>query len=795
MAKTRASSKPETFISSKPKGWKTPFPSVGEVVRSIANVLETKGNSPKDFDRLARGEFFDHEVIGRLWEDVFNIKNELQFGKIEEILNKTRENLLKEYIRIVREGIPYGCSREQVLNCLVKRIAYIAYYSIKSIMGEMNGLLHDFIVSDTDNPISMAFKWKYQDEWENFRDKLPKQEKENIYRWMRGEQVPDMGKLFYVVQKFCDDLDMEVDGIYKVFFCAKIIYNLKQYPKVSSELCNLSNRRIITLDNYEPFGKMLSDSLKNEPHAEKRTECFSEYAETSSKIQVKLCNETHSADDKDDLSEQLEKLEKTTSDLQDIYVHWWYTQRLRAYWYVLSGNWKKAMDCYEEIIDVIFYVGGDNKFLRGIFNEIAVLAAIRNNRPLMKRIKQKGVFFGLFAEPFTDSRNSQYSVANDESRSGDFIIEDSEAKLWASKFYDIFRKELFFIPEKELPPLIDNPLMLHYIEGEMPQEADARNKDKIIELQGIRWPQLVWFAIQYKTEEVEKLLNAGADVNKLSSSGESALLIAVRNMNRTILPGPAERDIRMFEILSGYPHKKETLEAITNKKHLSVLGSAVETGNPDIVKKVLEMMKEVKAKVDIKYHGESGKFHATPLYVAVSLFIERDQDRMLKYDDWDGDYAEFIRRTYSTSAEITTEQTLQKHLQMSARPLVRQVKEHMVDIYREIYLEQYKTENLLKIIGLLLAAGSNPNEPHSTPDKRLRAYTPLMLAAEFDLVDAFDVLVKAGGDVNKWCEHIDGITGELEKRDCWKIALRCKSHKILQYLEKNCKGDGKLIIL
>jgi hypothetical protein len=119
----------------------------------------------------------------------------------------------------------------------------------------------------------------------------------------------------------------------------------------------------------------------------------------------------------------------------------------------------------------------------------------------------------------------------------------------------------------------------------------------------------------------------------------------------------------------------------------------------------------------------------------------------------------------------------------------------MVGMNKEICLEQYKKENLLEIIKLLLDAKCNPNEPHAWPNGGLRGYTPLMFAAEFDLADVFDLLVKAGGDVDKRCEYTNSITGKFKTPNCWHIAYDWNSSKVLRYLEKNCKGNGKLLIL
>jgi len=779
------------FISSKPENWETPFPIIGEVIRAIANVMETKSNSPNDIDKLARGDIFDYDIVDRLWEEAFNLPLELKFGKIKEVINDIRENLLKEYIGILREGISCGYSRENIMECLNKKIAHIVYYSIDCILEGQDELLHDFVVSD--NPIHIAFKHKYYENWEKFRKTPPTKAQQdigykkiidNVYRWMEENQNPKMDNLLDVIKAFCDEHEKEKarDNIYKVFFCAKIIYNIKlQYPQISHEFQNIDNGKDTT--DYEPLERTLYYSCKDKEKllTQKNINRFGEYNTLYKQTKNELYRKSHRNTDKEKLGAGLEKLEKITKNLQDLRVCWWNTQGLRAYWYVLSGEWEQAKECYEEIIDILFYTGEKN--LEEILKEALVLASIQEDRPLLKKLKHRGVVFGFFGMPYTNRSNFDYSNANKESRTKDFIVEDSEVKTWASEFYNIFPKDRFFISEADLPKPVENPLILTFVDGEIPKEADLKKKNKFISIKDKKYPPLVFFTEQGNIQEVKKLLEAGVDVNQLSSSSESALLFAIREMDIT-LPGPEKRNIEFFEILSEYPHKIETLEILTNKRHLSILGSAVETGNPKIVKKVLEMMKKVNAKIDIKYGGDD----MTPLYKTIQLFANAKFKDVLQNPQsfMDDKTFEFMRRQNPFLAGITTEQTKQMFKQIMSNPLVKQSMNFTSEWIAGQYQKQYKKEHLLEITKLLLEAKSNPNEPHISSNGKLRDYTPLMFAAELDLVDVFDLLIKAGGEVKKPCEYIHNVTGELKKIDCKQVALSWNSNKVLKYMQENC---------
>jgi hypothetical protein len=778
------------FISSKPSNWVTPFPTIGEVVRVVANVLETKGDSSKNYDRLARGEIFDHEEVRTLWDNAFNvIPPELVSGKTQHIVNDIKEISFKEYVRICGEGFSCGYTREDIMDCLNRKIAAVIYDSMIKILDGRSEILHKIIASD--KSVSIAFEYN-KDEWEEFRKNPPcgkgidaEKTKENVYRWMRGEQTPGMKDMYEAVRIFCDLNNMDLERLYSVFLCAKVIENIARYERLLGELRNIDGGKTVSEDEYyEPLEKTLYFCV-GDGFWTKRRDRLDDYSVQSKKIEYEL----HRPNDRDMVGKLLENLEKYTTQLQDINICWWGTQRQRAYWYVLSGEWDKAKGCYEEILDIIFYTGVKKENVDRLFSEMLPLAAIFEDRPFLKKIKNLGITFGLFGKPYTNHSNSKYSNANKESRTKDFVVEDSEVKAWAGRFYDLFPKNSFFIPESELPKPVGFSGELFYVEGDMPQEADIKDKNKNISIQHVKYPQLVWFAQEGPAKEVEKLLKAGADVNKLSSSGDSALLLAITSMDMTLMT--AHRDIKIFEMLSQYPHKKETLEVLTNKKRLNVLGSAVETGNPDIVDKVLEMMKAVKANVDIKYGGDD----QTPLYTAISLFKASEKYLNIENDVSPPELFEFIRRQNDIRGGITTEETKQRYIEERKNPLFAQILEWTHQISSDQCKKAYRPEKILMIIEALLDAGSNPNKPHNKYNGLLMGYTPLMLAAEFDWVEAFGLLVKHGGDVDNKFKYIHTMTGKPETANCWRVALNYRADRILRYMEKNCKGgDGKILI-
>ena len=93
---------------------------------------------------------------------------------------------------------------------------------------------------------------------------------------------------------------------------------------------------------------------------------------------------------------------------------------------------------------------------------------------------------------------------------------------------------------------------------------------------------------------------------------------------------------------------------------------------------------------------------------------------------------------------------------------------------------------------------ADPNQKHDNGD--LRNYTPLMLAAELNFVEAFKMMVESGGDPNQKCNSPTRFW--LQNR-CFllEIARQWKADGIIHFLKKigivfpaNIKNEGNLYL-
>ena len=85
-------------------------------------------------------------------------------------------------------------------------------------------------------------------------------------------------------------------------------------------------------------------------------------------------------------------------------------------------------------------------------------------------------------------------------------------------------------------------------------------------------------------------------------------------------------------------------------------------------------------------------------------------------------------------------------------------------------LTTHNRQKLLSIIEDLLRHGAKPNATHDYP---IHGYTPLMLAAEEDAIEVFDLMLQYGGEPRQ---------PDASGRNCMRIAAEFQSGRVMQYL-------------
>ncbi|MEZ9537342.1 ankyrin repeat domain-containing protein [Shewanella sp. 10N.286.51.B8] len=415
----------------------------------------------------------------------------------------------------------------------------------------------------------------------------------------------------------------------------------------------------------------------------------------------------------------LQELRKQQLDLDvnnetTYYYHW-----MKARYNLHSGKLTEAIEDYKLAFEQVIYRQGENAEKIIVEAIVAACRAPKPDKSFINRLRRMAVVMKIdFMPP---------DLSNDTFKTKPQDIDNWEISAFSKYFDAYFTKESFFTGA-------DYPENQHHNCGvwmidETSNKLDINKPNKMLSVGmngGLikKMPQLVYFAMLGDIELVSALMDAGADVNKLSSSNESAILMAIQEMQVNLTPLNSMCN-EAFYLLSQYPHRKSVLDALTDKRKLSPLGCAVQTGRPDIVKKILQMGASVDRRHDII--GE------TPLYTAIGLIshhtrsqLKTSQSESMKYSEMSLQSA----RAYGAGLLPHDLQHLKRvMLEQENDPMFCEIIEECKE-YGKRNIAKYSTaEGFREIAKLLIEYGANPNAKHDTA---MLGYTPLMLAVELD---------------------------------------------------------------
>jgi hypothetical protein len=450
------------------------------------------------------------------------------------------------------------------------------------------------------------------------------------------------------------------------------------------------------------------------------------------------------------------KTETKESYSEFLWIPQYHTAKLR----LLSGCANEAIKLYKKVFYAVVYrVGIDQK---RIFRESLILAAYTQNKVFLNQLKYFGIHFGLFAQ----------IEKNDQE------VQDWEIIQWSGEFKQYFKKEQFLnglYPKTKHsetsqvgPPYI--------IESEK-FKPDYRNINRRFKYGGSNQliaPQIIYFMINNNYEIFERLLKKGADINVFSSSMDTPLLISLQAMNVTnslYSITPPSFDERYFKLITKHKHHSKTVNQTTIKQKLLPLMCAIETGRIDFVERLLTMGVEVDKKSTFD--------QITPLYNCIQIIgLKMDKDKhakMLHSNIESPQSLESIRRTSYGVMGLDSSQISEFMNANKNSYILKKIKKPLICKYLSIFESKIKRKNLVEIAKMLLKSEASPNIINNTPRG---AFTPMMLAAELDLVDLFSVMLEK----HKGSPFLESSSDRIPKFNCWDVAYMHKSYKVISYL-------------
>lgn len=736
---------------------KPPYPMIGEVCQLMTGAFDTKSTDAslrKKLDRLAREGDFDWSLRSRIIEELLIQplrKFDSEFASFVEsfvafVINQHIEMLLRLALDTM--------SRDEAAPLLIETTyaAHVAAF-LGSLRDRFDGPdLGGFFIQNA-NPIDVVFGWAEKSlELDVARVVFPddKQKRDDIARWRRGDTIPDFFAsiipLVRTLREKRPNRENQIALFSKWLVTARALTWLERemHGAGYGSLLDLVHNELLLNVPARDIGVILS--IANIKAGERYSELM--------RCGIFLLNswltrtQSKGAGDLADARSEIDRFTVLTDECAPDGRTRYFLDWCEGRWLVLCGREEKALEFYVRAVNGALYRAGANQ--RQILEEGMALAAYLKKKSLLKRLKHRALAMGLFSGLFSELPEKSE------------VVSDWEVEQLAQAFGMLFPTHARFpeVPKPNikiaLPFLAFDQTVVDHIK---PIEADPNRVISIPMLDGTKFrrPQLIWYASEGRSDDVRRLLNAGADVNKPDEQGGSALLNALQYAENT-----GQRDV--LDQLLNCLHKKETLNRMTAKKRLSPLYLAILLGQPDVVARLLEM--GATADQPASYPPQ------TPLYVCTSRFglfhpelVKKELLQRMAFPSIES--LEILRRYGGGIAGVWGRRPIidpenPRHATLLNDALDAQIQK----------VTQVPRENLVEIVKLLLAHDADPNRKHAWPGP---GRTPLMVAAENNAADVFRLMVDAGGNPS---------LRDDQGNDSLVIAREFASREVLTYLRK-----------
>ncbi len=755
---------------------KTPYPTLPELLREAGKILETTPSN-RYMDEMIAREYCDYDQFKSNQKIIFSAwkrGDKPESASLDRKIRDFGDLLLREYIAFIKEPSVAGFDRGQTVPMLLE--VFLAPRLIEALrpwMEENQGIEVGQLLSH-DHPVGFAFEWlghKYPNEWTEYEEdrfKACAGRDDNLTGWKSGDHVPKYVNLLALLDEFIDEAgidDKEALPTRELFFVARMLAELFKVTEYATyNFHSMVRERLFNSERtVDPVERLRSHYSGNLHSVMKQVEPL--YRLNDEILKRLFFGKDRSEKEARDIDQQLVKAESLCRDLEGINTMWWRTARLRAVWFVCSGRIEEARKEYRRLFDFIFYVGVED--LDRIYHEALVVAGVCKNRVFIRELKNVGMLFGRFVELI----KAEHSKASKKHSSPE--VEDWEVVQWANTFQQYFPESIFFEGVKTVTSgtkLKCGTLLLE------PDEWSLKIKDWRDPIKGLknvggkRITALMYFVSLGKIDEVRELISMGADVNILSSASDSALLMTIDRAS-PMEAGPI--DTSFFDAICSVDHDQDTLNTPADKLKRTVLGCAVNAGNPTIVKRVLEMRADPNQCCDVD--------QVSPLYKAVRSFsgLPGFDDFIQGIEREDPELMESMRRHGMPGIDLQSQQKTVER--MINNPKHREIGQELFEYFKKEQGTSVQEEQICEIIRLLLRHGADPSQPHNV--NGWSGYTPLMLAIEFKRPDLVAVMLNeknpVGVKLNQTASLSDG-----RKFDAKKLALLYQSQAVLDLLEE-----------
>lgn len=720
-----------------------PYPRFGECIAVLASALDIK-KIGSDVGRLAREGDFD-------WEKLDAVIQELLVDGYAWVVGDAAQRIIAPWLASTREAyarvvldVPLDAvGRSDTLPVLIEKFyAPAAAALLRQVHTAMPGPDLKALLADGSDAVKVTLEWLDGIVGTSVEKRLypestgsDRVEQEKLRKWRSGVDIPSSQS----IKLLCTRLDAR---------CASV-ESCAMWLLISSALARLgrswgdSLRPLIRphIEGSSPdslsIGSCLSEMVRRAGHT------WPELADPGRKLWNDLRRTSQKpVGDQNRTWHEIGALEKTAATIDPEGRSAYHYEWMKGRWHVLSGQYQEALPHYEQAFEIACYRAGHQ--IKDLISEASCIAAFLGKRPSLKRLKHVGIALGLFRKP-----------------ENKVTLEDWEFDQFAQQLPVIFPAPGRFAESQS--DLTNQP-----IQGCLLIDKDTLSKilpdlKSVNRVRAVhfangevrRWPQLQLFASLGLLEQVKVLLQAGASVDDLDSSGGSALLCALQHAEST-----GQREV--LDLLLARPHRVATINALTHRKGLTPLMCAIDLGQPEVVEALVAQGADVEQRALTD--------NQSPLYYVVSQLFHKVNPARMRFtltqkliEEPDVVLQDTLRRfgvgMAGTFGSDNTGPRSQPELAIAvAKAMVSR------------HVSRHSISNLMRIAAVLLKSGANPNASHQYP---VPGRTPLMLAAESDLPELFDLMIRHGGDP---------FRPDAMGQNCSQIARSFQARRISNFL-------------
>ncbi len=410
---------------------------------------------------------------------------------------------------------------------------------------------------------------------------------------------------------------------------------------------------------------------------------------------------------------QIDDYLKKHKEIQHLapYIHW-----AKAINLVYQYQFKEALAEYELCLKGLLY--RDMRYLEVLLNEIlCITSLVDNQNKLIGKISNLAIQFDLKAGIFNPiERPDRFKT--------DFVFEAWEKEATLVGFFKYFTGETFSDKGTEIMKLIPKTGNL-LVAMDISPDFKKVNKEVFIDIEQRRkYPQLHYFVTIGDFSTARKLIEAGANINALTSNKDSIVLLALNHIT-----AKSDETYAFLQYLFKCSFDKDLLNERTSKKQSCPLNLAIGQNLPKLVKLLLENG----ANPNI-----TGLYGISMLYQNLSVIGILNSHKVEHADD--KYLADSIKRHSNGGSNI------ESYKQLQSLPN-NDPQKALFEEVKNFYLGDKKVCDAYEIFELLLEYGADPNQ--NTAQHPIKGYTPFMLAVEKDHAYAVELMLKHGAQLEQ----------------------------------------------